>query len=490
MAKVPQNQPPIRYTLPLQLSGPAYTSYSSNINAQTCINWYPAPAGPGAKVPTALFPTHGAVLVDAVGTGSHRGAIEHKGKAYFVSGSQLIEMDTAEAFTTISGSISTSSGNVSMASNGAFGNQILLVDGSAGYIFDGTSLTAITDADFPANPSTVRYMDGVAILTVLSSGVWYISDTNDFTSWTATKFANAERDPDNLVAVEVNNRDIMLFGDYTTEVGTNTGGSPFPFETYNNGLFDKGCAAKFSVAKADDIVYWLSRDRRGSIQVLKAKGISYKAISSKALEQTLSTYTTISDAEAFCYSEKGTIFYQISFPTENVTWVYNTSIPDSEFAWFQKKTADHRHIASTYLAFNNKQYIGSYANENLYRINSTTYKDGTDYIIRERTSSTIASNGSRKNLIHRKLELEFEMGTGLVTGQGSDPQVTLDWSDDGGHTWSNARSRSAGGIGQYNKRIIFTGLGMSRNRIYRVRVSDPVKWVLIEGYVDVEETAQ
>ena len=490
MPKFPQNQKPIRYTIPLNLAGPAYSSYSSNLNAQTCINWYPTLTGPDAKVPAALFPTHGTVLVGAVGSGSHRGAIEHNSKAYFVSGSRLVEMGTNETLTTIPGNITTDIGRVSMASNGAFGNQTIIVDGSAGYIFNGTTLAPVSAPDFPANPSIVKYMDGVAILTVLNSGTWYISNTNNFDSWTSTKFANAERDPDNLVSVEVNNRDIMLFGDYTTEVGTNSGGSPFPFEVYTNGLFDKGCAAKFSVSKANDFVYWLSKDRRGSIQVLKAKGISYKPVSSKALDQMFSTYTTISDAEAFCYSEKGVAFYQITFPTEKVTWVYNTSIDDPEFAWFQKKTGSGRHIASTYLAFNNKQYVGSFANKDLYRLDANTYKDGVDFIIRERTSSSVHSDGSRHNLIHRKLELEFEMGTGLVTGQGSDPKVTLDWSDDGGHTWANARTRSVGGKGEYSKRIIFTGLGMSKNRTYRVRVSDPIKWVLIEGYLDVEETLQ
>lgn len=488
MTQLPQNQKPIRYTIPLNLAGPDYTMYSSNINRQTCINWYPVMGGPEGKAPAALFPTHGATLVSAVGIGPIRGSIEHKEELFLVSGSRLIKMDTSEAFTTISGNLMTSTGRVSMASNGAFGNQILIVDGTQGYIYDGTTLFNSTDTDFPANPSIVKYMDGVAVLTTLNTGMWYISNTNNFDSWTATKFANAERDPDNLVSIEVNNRDIILFGDYTTEVGTNTGGFPFPFETYGNGLFDKGCASKFSVTKADDFVYWLSKDRRGTVQVLKAKGISYKIISSKALTQILSTYTTISDAEAFCYSEKGVTFYQLTFPTENVTWVYNTSIDNSEYAWFQKRTGANRHLASTHTAFNNKQYIGVFDGADLYRLDSTSYKDGVEYIIRERTSSFIHSEGSRKHLIHRKLELEFEAGIGLLSGQGSDPQVSIDWSDDGGHLWSNVRTVSVGKIGQYSYRAVLTGLGRSINRIYRIRVSDPVKWVLIEGYLDVEET--
>src|SRR3990172_4787628 len=115
-----QNQRPIEYTIPLNLAGPAYSLYSSNINAQTCINWYPVRTGPDAKTPAALFPTHGTILVNAVGQGPHRGAIEHKGVAYFLSGTQLISMSTAEVFTAVSGNTSSTTGKVSMASNGAF----------------------------------------------------------------------------------------------------------------------------------------------------------------------------------------------------------------------------------------------------------------------------------------------------------------------------------------------------------------------------------
>ena len=489
MTVLPQNLKPIEYTIPIGLAGSAYVSYSPSLNNQTCINWRPILGGPDSSTPSALFPTHGVTQVTYSGSGIHRGAIEHLGKGYFVIGNRLIEMDTNENFTTISGNLSTSTGRVSMASNGNFGNQIIIVDGTNGYIFDGVSLTTITDPDFPAGPRTVKYMDGVAILTVDNSGAWYICETNDFSDWVATRFANAERDPDNLISNEVNNRDIMLFGQYTTEVGLNNGGNPFPFEVYANGLFDKGIAARFSVAKANDFVFWLSRDRTGAIQVLKAKGTSYTPVSSQALDQLLSTYDTVSDAEAFCYSEKGTIFYQITFPTEGTTFVYNLSINNPELAWFQKKSGTTRHLASTYIAFNGQQYIGDYASANIYKLDATSYKEGSAYIIRERTSGTIRSQDNRKSLIHRRLEIIFETGTGLVTGQGSAPQVALDWSDDGGRTWSNTRTQSLGGIGEYSNRVIFNTLGMAYHRIYRVRVSDPVKWVLLEGYLNVEETS-
>lgn len=482
---IPSQQKISRGKVPLSLAGPAYSDYSSNVNAQTCIGWYLASGGPGGKGQRVLHPMAGTTLVRSVGSGPHRGELEHKGKLYIVSGAEVIEMDENENFTTV-GTISTNSGKVSMASSGEFGDELLIVDGVDGYVWDGSTVTVIADGDFPNTATTVRYMDGRFIISILDRGDWWISDLNSATGWTATQFANAERDPDNLVAVEVNNRDLMLLGEWTTEVGANTGATPFPFEAYANGLFDKGCAARFSVAKADDYMFWLSQDRRGAKQILRARGISYDVVSSPALEAAISTYSSVSDAEAFTYSERGIIFYQISFPSALTTWVFNTSIENPMEAWTQRKTGTTRHIASTYCYFNKKHYVGAHDSSNLYTLDSDVYLDDETSIIRERTSAVIALD-NKARIRHYGVELEFEAGTGLISGQGSNPQASLDWSDDGGHVWSNARQESVGEIGQYGRRVLFKHLGMSRNRIYRIRVSDPVKWVLIEGYADIEE---
>lgn len=479
-----------RQTIPLGLAGGSYTNLSTNVNAQTCVNWYVVPAGPESRTKAVIYPTPGTTLIRSVGAGPHRGSLEHKGKTYFVSGAELIEMDSGGNFSTISGTLPTTSGRVDMCSNGDFGDQMLVVDGSDGYVFNGTTLAVIADADFPASPTACAYLDGRAIVTVADSGVWYISDLNDFTAWTATQFANAERDRDNLVRPFVNNRDLVLFGEYTTEVGTNTGASPFPFEVYTNGLFDIGLAARFSVASADNKVMWLSQDRRGKKQIQIATGTDYKPLSTPAIDYQISTYSTVSDAHAFTYSEYGMDFYQITFPTAGVTWVCNLTVyaVDPEYAWFQKKTGSTRHIASTYVYFNNEHYVGAWNSSNLYTMDSGVYLDDTTAITRERTSSVVATDINRR-LRHYGVEFLFEAGTGLVTGQGSDPQVSVDWSDDGGHTFSNVRSMDLGGIGEYGKRMMEKHLGMARQRIYRVRASDPVKLVGMEGYVDVEEMA-
>lgn len=84
-------------------------------------------------------------------------------------------------------------------------------------------------------------------------------------------------------------------------------------------------------------------------------------------------------------------------------------------------------------------------------------------------------------------QLDLETGRGVTTGQGIDPQIMCQWSDDGGHTWSEESWVSAGVQGAYQWRAIWRRLGKSRDRVWRVVVSDPVPWRFLDAYISVEK---
>jgi hypothetical protein len=84
-------------------------------------------------------------------------------------------------------------------------------------------------------------------------------------------------------------------------------------------------------------------------------------------------------------------------------------------------------------------------------------------------------------------QLDVEAGIGLSEGQGSDPQVILQWSDDGGHTWSHEHFVSAGPQGQYARRALWRMLGRSRDRVWKIAMSDPVKWAVLNAFCDVQK---
>ena len=97
-----------------------------------------------------------------------------------------------------------------------------------------------------------------------------------------------------------------------------------------------------------------------------------------------------------------------------------------------------------------------------------------------------------KRTAHHALQVDIEAGTGLKSGQGSDPQVMLRWSDDGGHTWSNEHWASMGKIGEYGKRVIWRRLGMTtklRDRVYEISGSDPVKIAIMGAELTATPTS-
>lgn len=65
-----------------------------------------------------------------------------------------------------------------------------------------------------------------------------------------------------------------------------------------------------------------------------------------------------------------------------------------------------------------------------------------------------------------------------------EPLLQLNWSDDNGHTWSDTRLISLGKKGEYRKRVIARRLGSGRDRVFRLRCSEPVKIVIIEGILE------
>lgn len=67
----------------------------------------------------------------------------------------------------------------------------------------------------------------------------------------------------------------------------------------------------------------------------------------------------------------------------------------------------------------------------------------------------------------------------------SNRKVFICYSNDGGRTWSNWRERSLGEIGEYEKRVKLHRLGKFRNRIFKIRVSSPIRRDLLGavGYI-------
>jgi hypothetical protein len=133
--------------------------------------------------------------------------------------------------------------------------------------------------------------------------------------------------------------------------------------------------------------------------------------------------------------------------------------------------------------FNNENIVGDFENGNVYAYDLDVYADGTFAQKWLRSWRALPTNQNNlKRTAQHSLQINLETGVGLVTGQGSDPQIVLRWSDDGGHTWSNEHWMSIGKIGAYATRAIRRRLGMTtklRDRVYEISGTDPVKIAIV-----------
>jgi hypothetical protein len=467
-------------------NGPAYEAKSLPWSAQRCVNWYLEKGEESTKTPSALMPRPGLTAkVTLLAASEVRGLwAASDGNLYAVAGSNVYKVTSGFIATQI-GSLTTSSGKAGVRDNG---NQLIVVDGAAGYTYNFTTATwaTITDAGFPNGASQVEYQDSYFIAAEEGSQRFWISGAGNGNAWDTQDTASAEGRPDNLLAVVSNYRELWLFGERTAEVWFNTGNATFPFERSQNAFIEVGCAAKHSVAKLDNTVYWFGRDDRGSRIVWRANGYIPVRVSNNAIESAFDSYAIVDDAFAFAYSQAGHTFYVLTFPTQSVTWVYDAATSQwHERAYFNTALGTFsRWQPNCHAYFADQHIVGDYANGKLYALDLDNRTDDGNTIRWLRRTQTLASENRRQ--FFNSLEIDLEPGVGLATGQGSDPRLMLRWSDDGGRTWSNELQTSAGAIGDTGARARFHRTGSGRSRVWEISATDPVKWVIYGAYANAD----
>ncbi|RMF43920.1 MAG: hypothetical protein D6751_09765, partial [Deltaproteobacteria bacterium] len=134
-----------------------YEGRSRSTDTRRFVNMYPELNSQSSKGIASLVSTPGMSLFASV-AGVIRGVHVIGSKAYIVAAGTLWEINSLGT-TTALGTIGTTSGHVSMADNG---QQICIVDGQSGYIFDigAATLTQITAAGFPNGALFVDFLDG------------------------------------------------------------------------------------------------------------------------------------------------------------------------------------------------------------------------------------------------------------------------------------------------------------------------------------------
>jgi hypothetical protein len=347
-----------------------------------------------------------------------------------------------------------------------------------------TTLYALNFSQMPSNDGA--FTGGTNVDTVDNYFVYNRPDTQQFGCSNVlspisgnTNFSSKDGAPDNLVTLIVDHREIYLLGETSSEVWVDQGTSPFPFTRIPGTSTQHGIVAPFSMARLGNSFAYLSKNNRGTAQIVQMNGYVPERISTHAVENTL-TGQTITDAVAWTYQLEGHEVYVISFPTLQLTWCYDVATRMWHKWLYTNDLGQYERCRGNCSAvFQGYVLIGDYSNGKIYHLDRNIYTDDGQNVKRLRRAPHLTVDLQRQYF--EEFQIQFQPGVGLSTGQGDDPQAMLRWSSDGGSTWSSEHWTTIGKIGKYTNRAIWRRLGTARDRIFEVTVSDPVKAVIVSA---------
>ena len=464
----------------LQLVQGAYEARSVIANAQRCVNLYPELNTKDAEVPYTHYCTPGLVTLAQDRVAEVRGLYTASNGLLFAVIGNFVYYVPDNFSMQVLGVINTQAGLVSMYDNKSL---LIVLDGSGiGWSVDLTTLAFNTFQ--PTNfvgGNQIRFIDTFLVSSTQNGNIQ--SSNSGDTTYDPLAIATITGDADQLQIIDVVHKEIWAFGRRTTEVWSNVGGFPFPFQAIPGVFLQHGIAALRSLAKWGLNIFWLSQDNNGEALVMM--GTAYKAdiISTPAISDEIRKYDIIRDAIGFCYQQGSHIFYVLSFPTADKTWVYDLSTQLwHERAWMDGNGGLHRHRANCVAFAYGKTICGDWQNGKLYNWDLGVYTDDGNAIPRLRSFPHIVKNLDR--ISYKQFIADIEVGT--IGDPAIDPIVTLRWSDDRGVTFGNGVQQSLGHTGEYTTIPSWNRLGFARDRVFELSWTANAATALNGAFVDVE----
>ncbi len=475
--------------------GASYVAASITQNDQECINWYPEvdpTKQEGDRGVIALYPTPGLVTRVQLTSGMVRGMHVLPGGAIclMVSANKVYSCNQMYQASVI-GTLATSTGQVYITDNGV---AAYITDGANrySYIWATNTFALMTDGPFTAG-GVCDTVDNFIIYSNPGTNQFGCTNVGDVVS-NALNLGSILGAPGNLIGLFADHRQILLLGERYSERWVNVGTFPFPFAVIPGSSMQHGTVAQNSFARLGEGIAFLANDNRGNatVSMWGAATPQPQRISTFAVENAIQGYAVTEDAVAYTYTQSGHEFYMLTFPTQDVTWCYDlaTSLWHKR-AWRDSMGVLHRHRSNCAANFGNDIIVGDWQNGKVYAMSQTTYTDAVTDVpspipcIRRCRHLTTSLNRQ----FFSDLQVQFQPGVGLQSGQGSDPECLLRWSNDGGFTFGNDYRMKIGKAGKYRNRAIRRRLGWARDRVFEIETTDPVYRVVVSANLNASAGA-
>ena len=474
---------------PISLFGSSLSGISTVLSAQRRLNCFFDIRKDQEKGQLAIIGTFGLNVAFLIPSAPIRGW-HVVGQTFYVVGGTTLYSVTSGGLITSLGAIP-GAGYVSMADNFV---QLMMVNGANLYCYTlvtgsyqqaglntAGSFGQVTDAAFPNGATTITFIDGRFIVEQAATRQLFISSSYDGTYWGYLagglgNYFSKENYSDIVQAVDVFNGLIIIWGDTSIEFWQDVGGSPLPYQRVQGATQLWGLAAKASRAFANNATYFLAKNPSGQYQVIKLSGYTPERVSDSDLEAIIDSFTTVSDAVALVYTAYGHALYQLTFPTANRTFIFDTTTG----LWSETQTGlglTGRHMGNLGITFLTNNYCSDATTGYIYQFSPTAYTDNGTPIKRQVTSRHIRNDGNWLTI--GTLLLDMETGVSLEAGQGNNAQISCETSKDGGRTFGIPSSRPLGLVGQYRTpRVRWNRKGRAKDFVFRFTMTDPVKFII------------
>lgn len=484
------------------LIGRAYQERSPIAGAQETINLFAESNqdDPGAPTPFTYYPTPGTLnfgapeeVDQAKNRCTYRTSI---GTAYTVIGPKVFSVQVNGALVLV-GSIADRPSQVYMADNGL---ALVLVDGNQGWAIDlaTNAFAEIIDTSF-YGADFVVFLDTFFVFNRPDTNQFYISLSQvNFamltggTAFDPLDIAAKSGSADQIVAILTYQKQLWLIGALTSEIWIGTGAADFYFQLVQGAYIDHGCHAPYSAANTDVVGIWLMQDRAGKNMVVKTDGYGVDNIGTPFLTNRFNSYVDSTDAIGFFYQQDDHAFYVLTFPTANETWVYELKIKQwHRWAWLNITTGNlDRHRANCGMFFNDRNMIGDWETGKVLILDGNTYTDISDDadnptpISRVKTFSHMVGPEFER-ISYISFDADMQVGTQDPV-INIEPEVFLSWSDNRGISYNFPVGQTMGKGGEFSTTISWNRLGYSRDRIFKLQWSVPIKTALNGGFAQVK----
>lgn len=424
-------------------------------------NWY-AEAKPHLGQ-VRLLPTPGLTLFQAAGTGV-RGLFQAdgilSGQIVYADGTSLERITSAGVNANI-GTVASDSYRAQFAASQA---DLVAVSGGTAYEVASGAVTTITVGTASGAITSVAELGQRHLFIEDGSGRFWWSAVGDPSTVSATSFATAESEPDNLLSIQSYKGRIALFGTQTVEFWVPTGSQDQAFVAAPGAVIPVGLIGRDAVCQSDDAMFMVAT----SGLIFRLAGVGLERISTEFLEKRIKDLSAANQAlvKLSSYQWNGHEFIRVTLPGAGC-WNYDLSTG----TWHRARTNGvATHIVDDFVMAHGTTYAAG--SGGLYTLSNSVYTEANDEV--RRVAQALIPIPDGRPAIDR-LTVQTSTENVPASGTGSDPKIMLRVARDG-VTLENEIIRDLPEAGEYAKAITWGPLGRFKPPVAKIElaVSDPV----------------